>query len=564
MKPSTHSVPVNKPHQRVTAYSLWESIRLLLQSYGPLKRAGIYPQRPSKQTPIILKKIYRWGMSPAMSIEMNTVRSPHSLALVDDLGERTYQELRDDAWAFARALRARGVAPGDTIAVYARNGRGMLYALVACGYLGTRMMVINPFSSGAQAGALIRDYHADVLVVDAEYSASVETDPSIIRVTGYGHCDGQPGFQDLIDEDAQVEMPKKVRPQPMLVMSSGTTGTPKGVLVRTPRTPMALGGIVQRIPWRPHCVVQQTASMFHGWGLVNLNIALGLRATIIFRRYFDAAQAADDAVKYNVEGIISSAIFLTDFMHELDKRGAQLPRLRFVVHAGNVLPTQLIRRMHRAFGPVMFNFYGTTENNQIAIATPEDLERFPTTVGLPTLGSRVHILDDAGHEVPRGTVGTIYSAHALTFSGYASQRDKVTVANELLSTGDLGYMNEEGYLFVAGRGDDMVIRGGENVFPREAEDVLLSLDGVAEVFVQGDQAGKLMADIHAWIVREDSEAGHALTTEDVQDWVREKLAEHNVPNIVHWVDELPWNDTGKVVPRLLPDEQGDSSLQDGS
>lgn len=162
------------------------------------------------------------------------------------------------------------------------------------------------------------------------------------------------------------------------------------------------------------------------------------------------------------------------------------------------------------------------------------------------------ILDEHGNEVPRGTVGRIFSAHSLTFSGYASDRDTAVVENGMLATGDVGYMDEEGYVFVNGRADDMVIRGGENVFPREAEDVIGRMPGVSQVYVQGDQAGKLVADLRAWIVREDSEAGRALTDETVQDYVRQNLADHNVPNEVRWVEELPWNDAGKVVARNLP------------
>lgn len=533
-KSSTSAAP-----KRIVPYSRRESLRLFLKSYRPLKKAGIYPQRPSGETPIILNKIKRWGMSQAMSIEMNTVRAPESLALVDDFGERTYQELRDDAWAFARALHKRGINPGDTIAVYARNGRGLLYGMVACGYLGCRMMVVNPYSSGTQAAALLRDYGAHALVVDAEYSEGVETDDHVVRVLSHGEIEGLPTFQDFIDEDAQVDMPEKVRPGSMLMMSSGTTGIPKGVDVRIPRTPMILGGVVQRIPWRPFTVVQQTASLFHGWGLMNMNIALGLRATVILRRHFDAVQAVEDARKYNVEGILTSAVFLKEFFEEAKKQNLELPRLRFVVHAGNVLPTSLTKGIHEHFGKVMYNFYGTSENNQITIATPEDLDKHPTTCGKPALGARVAILDEHGNEVPRGTVGRIFSAHSLTFSGYASDRDTAVVENGMLATGDVGYMDEEGYVFVNGRADDMVIRGGENVFPREAEDVIGRMPGVSQVYVQGDQAGKLVADLRAWIVREDSEAGRALTDESVQDYVRQNLADHNVPNEVRWVEELP-------------------------
>ena len=538
---------------RLIALPFHDDVRHFLKTFRPLQQSGIYPDKPSGETRPIFRCISRWGMSQAMTVEMNCIRTPDSLALVDDLGERTYKQLRDDVWAFAKGLHKRGIGPEDTIAIMARNGRGIIYPFIACGYLGARMMIINPSSSGEQVSAMLSEYGANALVMDDEFAGKFDIPEGIVTVISYGEADGYETMQQFIDEDVEIDMPEKARPQPMVVMSSGTTGLPKGVQVRTPKTPRILGGIVERIPWRPFTTVQLTASMFHGWGLINVNIALGTRSTIIARRIYDPVQAVDDALKYNVDGIVSSGVFLKSFVDEFEKRdGARLPNLRFVVAAGNILPQYVYERVTENFGEVMYNFYGTSENNQISIATPQDLRERPGTVGRPTLGTYVKILHEDGTEAKPNESGLLHSACSLTFLGYLSAKDKAEVRKNLLSTGDLAYMDEDGYLFVYGRADDMVIRGGENVYPREAEDAIARIPGVDQVHVRGEQNGKVIADVDAWVVRTNDSEGEALTEQAVKDYVLEKLAAHNVPDRVIFVDELPWNDAGKVVRNKLP------------
>lgn len=533
---------------RLVTQTIFEDVRDFFESFRPLQKCGIYPDRPSGDTKKILHCIKRWGMSQAMIVEMNCIRTPNSIALVDDLGERTYQQLRDDVWAFAKGLHKRGVGERDTIAIMARNGRGIMYPFIACGYLGARMMVINPASSGQQVTTMLAEYGADAIVFDDEFAGTFEIPEGVVSVVGYGEVDGFDSMQQIIDEDADVDMPEKARAQPMVVMSSGTTGLPKGVQVRTPRTPRILGGVVERVPWKPFTTVQLTASMFHGWGLLNINIALGTRSTIIARRVYDPVEAVDDALKYNVDGIVSSGVFLKSFVDEFEKRdGAKLPNLRFVVAAGNILPQYVYERVTENFGEVMYNFYGTTENNKISIATPEDMREHPGTAGRPMMGVTVKILDENGAEKGPNETGLIHSACTLTFLGYLNNKDKAEVRNNSLSTGDLGYIDEDGFLYVYGRADDMVIRGGENVYPKEAEDVIARIPGVDQVHVRGEQNGKVIADVDAWVVRTQDEAGKNLTEEEIKQTVANRLAKHNVPDHVFFVEELPWNDAGKII-----------------
>ncbi|WP_018023810.1 AMP-binding protein [Corynebacterium ulceribovis] len=537
-----------------TNLPLWHKLLHLGQSLPKLLSRGVLPPLSPVTTPKIALKMLELGMSQAMMAEMGTIVSPNRLALIDDIGTRTYRELRDDVKAFACALAARGVKPGDQIAIVARNSRGIMYPQVVCGYLGTQMVVLNPYSSGAQLTALLKENPPAVLVADEEFAQDIHTDDSTIRIIGFGNPSGpqEVSLQSLIDEHAPVDLPKRPKALPMIVMSSGTTGMPKGVTIRTPRTPRVLGGIIDRVPWGPNKTLQLTASLFHGWGLLNVNLALSTRSTIILRRYFDAVQSVDDLQQYNVDAIVSAAIFLKEQVAEMDRRGYTKKDIDFVVAAGNILPVHLCEELTEHFGPVVCNFYGSTENNQVAIATGPETAVNPLTVGKPTMGTRVKVLDENGQEVPVGQTGIIHSASNLTFSGYISDRDTPVVNQGLLSTGDLGHFDTEGYLYVHGRSDDMVIRGGENCYPREAEDVLGTLPGVEDVHVSGDQGGQLMAVLTAYVVRESSPAGAALTDQDIKDAVAQNLAQHNIPDHVVWVSELPRNDAGKVVKRKLP------------
>ena len=547
--PRPTSAPTNLP--------LWHKFLHLGQSIPWLFRSGMVPPIQPVTYARIVRKMLELGMSQAMQAEMGTIVSPDRLALVDDAGTRTYRQLRDDVKAFACALQTRGVKPGDTIAIVARNSRGIMYPQIVCGYLGTQMMVMNPYSSAHQLSALLKENPPAVLVADEEFAKEIETSSSTMRVIGFGDVVGENDvtLQSLIDENAPNNLRRRPKTLPMIVMSSGTTGIPKGVKIRTPSTPRVLGGILERVPWSANKTLQLTASLFHGWGLLNVNIALASRSTIILRRYFDAKQSVDDLVNYDVDAIVSAAIFLKEQAEELDRRGITKKDIDFVVAAGNILPVHLCEELTERFGPVVCNFYGSTENSQISIATGPETAANPLTVGKPTMGTRAKILDENGNEVPTGQTGIIHSATNLTFSGYISERDKPVVNKGLLSTGDLGHFDSDGYLYVHGRADDMVIRGGENCYPREAEDVLGDLPGVNDVHVAGDQGGQLMAVLTAYVVREASEAGANLTDQDIKDAVAQNLATHNIPDYVVWLDELPRNDAGKVVARKLPNRE---------
>jgi fatty-acyl-CoA synthase len=200
-----------------------------------------------------------------------------------------------------------------------------------------------------------------------------------------------------------------------------------------------------------------------------------------------------------------------------------------------------------ASGRVLYNVYGSTEVALATVATPGDLSWAPATAGRVAFGSRVEVVDEAGRPVPAGATGRIFVGSAMGFEGYTSGADKERLRG-LVAAGDVGHFDARGRLFVDGREDDMIVSGGENVFPAEVEDVLSLHPGIADVAVTGvddDEFGQALA---AFVVRRP---GAALSVDDVRDHVRRSLARFKVPRRVVFVDDLPRTATGKVVKRLL-------------
>lgn len=321
---------------------------------------------------------------------------------------------------------------------------------------------------------------------------------------------------------------------------------------REPPIPTPLADLVTWIPWRAEMMIQQTASMFHSWGWANLNLIFAHRATVVFRRDFDPVQAMEDVERYKVNGIITSPIFIKEQLKVAQNGDYDASSIEFIVSSGNAMHEDLLRGLHKQFGPVVCNFYGSTENSVVAIAKREELVENPALAGRPVRGVRVKILDDDGNVLPPNTPGRIYARGTMTMRRYAHTRDQMKIKHGLLEIGDRGYLDEEGRLFVLGRADDMIIVGGENVYPRSVEEVLAPMPGIRDLYAKGVDDEESFKRMAVWIVREDNPEGEALTKESVQEWVRDNLAEHSVPREVTFLDELPRNPTGKVMPAKLP------------
>ena len=200
------------------------------------------------------------------------------------------------------------------------------------------------------------------------------------------------------------------------------------------------------------------------------------------------------------------------------------------------------------FGDNVYNLYGSTEVAWASIATPEDLRAAPGTAGRPPHGTIVRLYDDDGNPVPQGETGRIFVGNEMQFEGYTGGGNKDAI-DGLLSSGDVGHFDEAGRLFVDGRDDDMIVSGGENVFPAEVEDLLAGHDAIVEVAVFGVDDEEFGQRLKAVVVLRD---GASVSEDDIKKHVKSNLAGYKVPRDVEFVDELPRTSTGKVLKRELP------------
>jgi fatty-acyl-CoA synthase len=292
------------------------------------------------------------------------------------------------------------------------------------------------------------------------------------------------------------------------------------------------------------------APMFHAWGLTQLVLALSMGSTVITRATFDPEQAVADVAGHRAQVLAAVPVML---QRVVALGGETLVRydtssLRVIASSGSALPGSVATDVLRRFGPILYNVYGSTEVASATVATPDDLARFPTTAGRAAQGVTVRVLGDDGRPVPTGVTGRVFVANAGAFDGYTDGGDKQR-HGALLSSGDVGHLDTAGRLFIDGREDDMIVSGGENVYPNEVEEVLAAHPAVREVAVVGradDEFGQALA---AFVV---AEPGTALDVDAVRSFVRERLARYKVPKRVVFLDELPRNATGKVVKAALP------------
>jgi fatty-acyl-CoA synthase len=280
-----------------------------------------------------------------------------------------------------------------------------------------------------------------------------------------------------------------------------------------------------------------------------------LSATYVLQRKFDPEQALAGAAQHEVTSIPMVPVMVQRIM-ELPRETRDrydLSHVKCVPLSGSALPGDLAINFMDEFGDVLYNLYGSTEVAWASIATPEDLRAAPGTAGKAPRGTIVKIYDEKGNELPTGQTGRIFVGNEMLFEGYTGGGNK-DMLNGLMSTGDTGHLDDHGRLFVEGRSDEMIVSGGENVFPAEVEDLLAKHQNVAEAAVIGVPDEKFGQRLKAYVVKKGS-----VSEKDLQDYVKANLARYKVPREVEFLKELPRNATGKVLKRELVEQHENGS-----
>ncbi len=519
-----------------------------------LHEAGVVgPMRPDKALRLG-RAFVRWGASPATGVTAAAIHHPHEIAILDERGALSWERLQKRSNALADSFKRLGIGPGDGVGIMCRNHRGFIEATLAAAKLGASALYLNTMFAGPQLAEVMVREGPKALVYDEEFAELLSGVPGdVTRVVGWvdGDAGGELTLEGLIAAGSEAEhSPPPDKPR-FIILTSGTTGAPKGAQRSSPDGLFTLASLFDRIPYRRGMTVMIAAPLFHSWGFLHFVVSLPTSGTMVLRRRFDPEETLR-AVERNRADVLAVVPVMAQRILALPEETLarySLPTLRIAAISGSALPGELATQWMDRFGDNIYNLYGSTEVSFATIATPEDLRAAPGTAGRPPRGTVVRLFDGDGVEVAPGEVGRIFVGSEMAFEGYTGGEGKQAIEG-LLSSGDVGHFDEAGRLFIDGRDDEMIVSGGENVFPREVEDLLADLDGVSEVAVIGVEDPHFGQRLKAFVVLDPgAEVGEA----ELIGHVKANLAGYKAPREVEFLDELPRNATGKVLKRQLRD-----------
>jgi fatty-acyl-CoA synthase len=546
---------------------------------GTMYRAGVIaPMRPDRYVRMGAA-VRREGMTATSGVAISAQRCPDRPGLIDELGTLTWRELDQHSDALAAALQETAkyghgsdVAAPKVIGIMARNHRGFVESLIAANRIGADVLLLNTSFAGPALAEVVAREEVDVVIYDEEFSPSIshalKGRPQATRIVAWTDDPGAHAVTvaGLINGHVGQRPSPTARTSRLILLTSGTTGSPKGAK-HSGGGPETLKSILDRTPWRAEEVTVIVAPMFHAWGFGQLAFAALMACTIVTRRKFDPEATLALVDRHAATGLCVVPVMFDRIMDLPDDVRARYSgrSLRFAAASGSRMRPDVVTEFMDQFGDVVYNNYNATEAGMIATATPADLRAAPDTAGRPAEGTDIRILDADFRQRPTGEVGTIYVRNSTQFDGYtggATEKGKA-FHDGYMHSGDVGYLDDAGRLFVVGRDDEMIVSGGENVYPIEVEKILAAHPGVAEAAVLGVDDDRYGQRLVAFVVVDD---GASATPDDLKAHVRENLASYKVPRTITVLDQLPRGSTGKIVRRelqaLLEPDTSSASGQD--
>jgi fatty-acyl-CoA synthase len=514
-------------------------------------RSGMLGIDPPRKIAKVLRALDHLGPIGGALAVAATRHGDHT-GVIDERGSLTFKEIDARTDALAYGLRARGVSEGETIGILCRNHRGFLDITFAAAKLGARALYLNTDFAGPQLRDVCAREGVSLLVHDDEYRelvAPIETRHRTL-LAWTDDAAGEDTLEAVIAENAGRAIPLPKRTPQVVLLTSGTTGTPKGAPRHSGATLSPMGAILSKVPFRARESTYVAAPMFHALGFTEMVVTVSLGSAVVVRRRFVPELVLADIAEHRCTGLIVVPVMLRRIVDLIESAPAQFDTssLRVVLLSGSQLEAELARRALRALGDVIYNFYGSTEVAWATFATPEDLHAAPGTAGRAPFGTVVKLFDhDGAPVVGANRTGRIFVGNGFQFEGYTGGGNKDMI-DGLMSTGDVGHFDDAGRLFIDGRDDDMIISGGENVFPGEIEELLITNEAIEEASVVGVEDPEWGWRLVAFVVLRP---GQQLTDDEVREFVKANLARYKVPREVQFLDELPRNPTGKVLKREL-------------
>jgi acyl-CoA synthetase (AMP-forming)/AMP-acid ligase II/carbon monoxide dehydrogenase subunit G len=517
------------------------------------------PIRPDRLLHIATTLV-RWGRSPAAGFISLAAQYPDEPAIIDELGTLTFKDVDVRTNALAHAFADHGIKEGDGVALMMRNHRGFIESVAALSKLGADALLLNTAFAGPQLTEVVKREKPIAVIYDEEFAELLE-DAGKRRKRFVGWHDSEktddPNLDDLIEEgDTSCPVPAD-RESRITILTSGTTGTPKGASRGNPDSLDPAISLLSKIPLHSRQKAHIAAPLFHSWGLAHFTLGMLLGTTYVLRRKFDPEQCLAEVSRHQCESLVVVPVMMSRILElpEETRRKYDTSSLKVVAASGSALPGDLATKWMDEFGDNLYNLYGSTEVAWASIAGPEDMRAAPGTAGKPPRGTVLRIYDEDGNQVPQGETGRIFVGNEMLFEGYTGGGSKDLI-DGLMATGDVGRLDEAGRLFVEGRDDEMIVSGGENVFPKEVEDLLARQQGVAEVAAIGVDDEQFGQRLKAFVV---PEGGKKPSEDELKKVVKSNLARYKVPKEIEFLDELPRNATGKVVKRELEAREAEKS-----
>jgi acyl-CoA synthetase (AMP-forming)/AMP-acid ligase II len=520
-----------------------------LTSLKVLADAGlIRPYRPSVLLQVA-RTLHGWGLGAAGGYAAAALRMPNHLSLIDDIGTLTFSEVQQRTNSLARALSERGVVEGDSVALMCRNHRGFVEATVATAKLGADAVYLNTAFARSELVDVLDRGRPRVLVFDEEFAPLVSGVAEGIDLIVARHEPGEvswPTLAELLQTHKPVNLTPPRRVSRTVILTSGTTGSPKGVSRGTGSVAAAVA-LLSNIPLKHGRRCHVAAPLFHAWGWAHFQLGMVLGSTLVLRRRFHPESCLAAVAEQRCDSVVAVPVMLQRILElpERTLRKYDTGSLRVVAVSGSSLPGDLAARWMDVFGDTLYNVYGSTECAWATIAGPADLRAAPGTAGRPPVGTEVRLCDDVGQVVAPGQSGRIFVGNAMMVEGSEGSGGE-SLRDGLMATGDLGRFDASGRLTVEGRVDEMIVSGGENVYPQEVEDCLVRHPAVREAAVIGVADTDFGQRLRAFVV-----TSSPISSDELRTYLTAELARYKVPRDVWFLDELPRNDTGKVLKREL-------------
>ncbi|MGC0364835.1 fatty-acyl-CoA synthase [Rhodococcus sp. 27YEA15] len=517
-----------------------------------MARAGLVPLPRLDHGLKALAAVDKYGPF-AGSVHAHFLNGYNAVAIIDERGPVTYADLERQSNALVRAWQEAGITSDSVLGAMCRNHRGLVLTMLAAAKNGTKLVLMNTGFAPPQLADVAARENVVAFVYDDEFSEVAAALPGAVR--RYRAWTESTLTSDATTLDQEIAgrstdaVPAPASTGGFVLLTSGTTGTPKGA-PRGRTSPLASAQFLDRIPLRRGQTMMMAAPVFHGTGVSQFAIALNLGQTVIMHRKFDPENTVKLVAQYHCDSLVVVPTMLSRI---IDLGPAVLSTydtssLKIIFSAGSSLSPDLCRRVTASFGYVLYNLYGSTEVAVATVATPEDLTIAPGTAGRPPVTCHVTLFDENDRPVTTpGVTGRIFVSSGLSFEGYTDGRDKERI-DGLVSTGDVGHFNAIGLLFVDGRDDDMIVSGGENVFPLEVENLLAERDEVLDAAVVGVTDEDFGHRLRAFVV---VAPGTEENSDDLREHVRTNLARYKVPRDIIFIDELPRNATGKLLRKVL-------------